>query len=72
MLNAMEHKNRMSTALAAYRMGRQDGMSHEEAMWHANDMARLSHLDYSNVNRPRIMQSDTAKALLLLNPIQAA
>ncbi len=71
LFNAMEHKNRMSTYLAAYRMGIQDGMSQEEATWHANDMARLSHLDYSNVNRPRVMQGDVAKAALLFKSYSA-
>jgi hypothetical protein len=66
LFNAAEHKNRMSTFLAAYRLGRGfDGskMTHEEALRHGIDMAQYSHFDYANSNRPRVLQNDAAKVI---------
>lgn len=63
MFNAMEHHNRMTTYLAAYRLGVKQGMSHDDAVNHANDLTWDSHFDYTNANRPRVLQNDTAKVI---------
>ena len=61
MFNAMEHHNRMTTYLAGYRLGKQQGMSHSEAVDHATDVTWDSHFDYTNANRPRVLQNDFMK-----------
>lgn len=65
LFNAMEHHNRQTTYLAAYRLGRTQGMGHDEAVNHAGDLTMDSHFDYSNSNRPRVLQNDAAKVALL-------
>lgn len=60
-----EQWNREITAMAGYRLAKADGMSHEEAILHAEDMVWDSHFDYSNANRPRYLQNDAAKVFLL-------
>lgn len=61
LFNAIEHKNRMTTFLAAYRLGRMKGMEHDEAFQIANRMTWDAHLDYGNDNRARILQGDVMK-----------
>jgi hypothetical protein len=63
LFNAAEHHNRMTTYLAAYRLGRQQGMDHGTAVNHATDATWDSHFDYTNANRPRILQNDVAKVI---------
>lgn len=63
MFNAMEHHNRMTTYLAGYRLGRQQGMTHEQAVDHATDVTWDAHFDYTNANRPRVLQNNVAKVL---------
>lgn len=65
LFNAMEHHNRQTTYLAAYRLGRTQGMSHDAAVNHAGDLTWDSHFDYTNANRPRVLQNDAAKVALL-------
>ncbi|WP_316205726.1 PLxRFG domain-containing protein [Bradyrhizobium sp. SZCCHNS1012] len=65
-----ERLNREVTALAAYRLARQAGTSHEAAVDKAGELTWLTHFDYSNTNRPRIMQNDTAKVVLLFKNFQ--
>lgn len=65
LFNAMEHHNRQTTFLAAYRLGRTQGMSHDAAVDHAGDLTWDSHFDYTNANRPRVLQNDFAKVALL-------
>lgn len=65
MFHKAEEANRQVTFLAAYRMGRSEGMSHDDAVNVAEDLTWDSHFDYNNANRPRIMQNDAAKVLLL-------
>ena len=65
LFNAMEHKNRMTTYLAAYRLGRKQGMDHETAQQHATDITWDSHFDYTNANRPRVLQNDWMKVAAL-------
>jgi hypothetical protein len=65
MFNAMEHHNRQTTYLAAYRLGRTQGMDHGDAVEHATDRTWDSHFDYANANRPRVLQNDFAKVAFL-------
>lgn len=63
LFNAMEHHNRMTTYLAGYRLGKQQGMTHDQAVDHATDTTWDAHFDYTNANRPRVLQNDVAKVL---------
>ena len=60
-----EKFNREATALAAYRLARRDGMSHDRAVDYAKDATWMSHYNYANANRPRIMQGDVVKVITL-------
>ena len=69
-----EEANRMVTALAAYRLarrhyeGRKDltlSQKHDKAMRRAEEMVEMSHYDYTNTNRPRIMQGDMGRVVFL-------
>lgn len=71
MFHQMEEGNRQSTFLAAYRLGRRKNLSHEAAIDQAEDIVWDSHFDYSNTNRARYLQSDTAKVLLLFRQYSA-
>lgn len=65
MFNAMEHKNRQTTMLAAYRLARRGGLSHEEATQEGIDASNKAHFNYNNYNRPRVMQNDFMKVAAL-------
>lgn len=55
--------NREVTALAAYRLAREAGQPHREAIDTAHDLTWKVNFDYSNSNRPRILQNDAAKLI---------
>lgn len=59
-----EKINREVTALAAYRLAKAK-MGHDQAVDYAKDAIWTSHYNYSNANRPRFMQNDVAKVILL-------
>jgi predicted GNAT family acetyltransferase len=61
----IERFNREATHIAAYRLARKAGQSHEAASEKAIQLTNDSHFDYSNANRPRYMQSSAARVLLL-------
>jgi Large polyvalent protein associated domain 39 len=63
MFNAMEHKNRQTTALAMYRLARRAGLSHDDATTEAIDASNKAHFNYNNYNRPRVMQNDAVKVI---------
>ncbi len=63
LFQGMENHNRQTTFLAAYRLGRTQGMTHGEAVEHAADRSWDAHFDYSSANRPRVMQNDVTKVL---------
>ena len=65
MFHHAERYNREVTSLAAYRMGRNAGLSHKQAIKEAADLTWQIHFDYSSGNRARYMQGDTAKILLV-------
>lgn len=56
-----ERFNRQVTALAAYRLAREQGMNHAHAVDVASDAVWEGHFNYANSNRPRFMQGDIAK-----------
>ncbi|WMY76423.1 PLxRFG domain-containing protein [Buttiauxella selenatireducens] len=66
-----ERFNREVTFLASYRLARQEGESHDKAIDTANDLTWKVHFDYQNTSRPRVMQNDTAKVLLLFRNYSA-
>lgn len=63
MFHRAEVWNREVTALAAYRMAREQGQTHREAIDTAHDLTWKVNFDYSNSNRPRILQNDTMKVI---------
>lgn len=60
-----ERLNREVTAMASFRLAREDGKGFKEAVKTAHDLTIESHFDYSSANRARYMQNDFAKVLLL-------
>jgi len=60
-----ERFNREVTALAAYRLARETGKTHEAATKLAADNTWSIHFDYSAANRARFMQGDLAKILTI-------
>lgn len=57
--------NREVMLLAAYRLAKAKGESHEAAIQYASDVTWESQFDYSNANRARFMQNDFAKVALM-------
>lgn len=60
-----EKFNRQATFLASYRLAKDKGGTHQEAFDQATRMTYDSHFDYGAANRPRIMQGNVAKVVLL-------
>jgi N12 class adenine-specific DNA methylase len=72
MFHHAERFNREVTAMSAYRLAfdkfkakHGEALAHNLAVTEAIDMTRLSHFDYANSNRPRFMQGDVARVVLL-------
>ncbi|MCW8037958.1 PLxRFG domain-containing protein [Acinetobacter entericus] len=65
MFHSAERFNREVTFIAAYRLARNAGSSHDQAFDQAVDATYKGHFDYSSGNRPRVMQGNVAKVLLL-------
>lgn len=65
MFHKMEEANRQITFMAAYRLSIEAGREHTAAIIEAEDLTWDSHFDYTNANRPRIMQNDFAKVIML-------
>lgn len=53
--------NREVTALAAYRLAREQGLTPGKAIDLAHELTWKAHFDYSNASRPRMMQGDVQK-----------
>lgn len=60
-----ERFNREVTFIAAYRLARDSGSMHDQAFEQAMNSTYKGHFDYSSGNRPRIMQGNIAKVILL-------
>jgi hypothetical protein len=65
MFHKMEEFNRQVTFLSAYRMAREQGSSHNDAVSQGDGMTWDAHFDYSVANRPAVMQGDVARVVLL-------
>jgi hypothetical protein len=65
-----ERANREITALAAYRMARDQGQAHGVAVDIAHELTWKAHFDYSNSSRARILQGDAAKLLAVFQNFQ--
>jgi hypothetical protein len=75
LFNAMEQKNRITTFMAAYRLGVKSGMHPEDAAASARAIVRNAHVDYSLVGRPSVLQrNDIARVIgqFKLYPAQVA
>lgn len=60
-----ERFNRQATFIAAYRLAREAGAQHESAYEQATKATYDGHYDYSSGNRPRVMQGNVARVVLL-------
>ncbi len=60
-----ERFNRQITFVASYRLAREAGANHGTAFEQATKATYDGHFDYSASNRPRVMQGNAAKVLLL-------
>ena len=69
-----EEMNRVVTAMAAYRLARRrmesdttktEFQKHLDAVDAAEEMVEMSHYDYTNTNRPRLMQGDMGRVVFL-------
>lgn len=65
MFHHTERLNREVTFLANYRLARAEGMDSDAAIREASDLTWKIHFDYQNSSRPRFMQGDVAKVILL-------
>lgn len=65
MFHHAERFNRQVTFVAAYRLAREAGADQKAAFEQATKATYDGHYDYSAANRPRIMQGNVAKVLLL-------
>ena len=60
-----ELANRKVTALAAYRMAREEGQDHNTAVNTTRELVLQSHFDYSRHNRARFMEGNVQRVLFL-------
>jgi len=68
-----EEMNRVVTAIAAYRLARRkfsgdtgtELEKHTKAVELAEELVEMSHYDYTNTNRPRLMQGDIGRVVFL-------
>jgi hypothetical protein len=64
LFDTAEQHNRVTTMLAAFRLGIDKGMSHDDAAQLARTIVRNAHVDYSLAGRPRYTQtSDAARVV---------
>lgn len=62
--------NRTITAVAAYRLAREAGQSHLEAINAAHDLTYKTHFDMSNSSRPRVTQGDIPRLATMFRSFQ--
>ncbi len=62
--------NRTVTAMAAYRLAREQGQSHLEAINVAHELTYRVHFDMSNTSRPRLTQKDGMRILTMFRSFQ--
>ena len=66
----VESINRLSTAMAAYRLERQKGRTHEQAVAYADRILTETHGDYTAFNSPRIFNTQFGKVALQFRKFQ--
>ncbi|WP_171966454.1 PLxRFG domain-containing protein [Mariprofundus micogutta] len=57
--------NRQVSALAAYRLAKDSGSNHEQAVDQARKMVFDSHFNYASSNRPRYLKGDVVRVLTM-------
>jgi len=62
--------NRTVTAIAAYRLAREAGQSHLDAINSAHDLTYKTHFDMSNSSRPRVTQGDIPRLATMFRSFQ--
>lgn len=65
-----ERMNREVTYLAAYRMAREKGLDHMNAVDKAADLTWRTHFDYQSSSRPRFMTADWARVVFTFRNFQ--
>lgn len=65
MFHHAEKFNRQVTFVASYRLAKQSGVNHKQAIEQAIDATYEGHFSYASSNRPRMMQGDWARVFLL-------
>lgn len=65
MFHHAEKFNRQVAFIASYRLAKQAGANHKQAIEQAIDATYEGHFSYAASNRPRIMQGDWARVFLL-------
>lgn len=70
MFHQAERMNREVTFLASYRLAKEDGMTHDQAVDEGARLTYKTHFDYANTNRPRVMHGDVAKVALVFRNYQ--
>ena len=65
MFHHAEKFNRQVTFIAAYRLARAKGEAHQQAFDTAEKVTYDTHFDYSASNRPRVMQGNWQRVILL-------
>lgn len=65
MFHHAEKFNRQVTFIASYRLAKQAGANHKQAIEQAIDATYEGHFSYASSNRPRMMQGDWARVFLL-------
>lgn len=60
-----ERFNRQATFIASYRLAREAGTEHHKAYEEAVKATYDGHFDYGSANRPRLMQGNVARVVLL-------
>lgn len=69
-IQKVEAINRLSTAMTAYRLERQAGRSHEQALEYADHILTETHGDYTGFNAPRAFNSQLGKVALQFRKFQ--
>jgi protein-L-isoaspartate O-methyltransferase len=65
-----ERLNREVTFLASYRLARENGFDHEGAITKGGDLTWKTHFDYQNTSRPRLLQDDWLRVMLVFRNFQ--
>lgn len=70
-LHHAERVNREVTFLAAYRIAREKGLAHAEAVKNAADLTWMSQFDTQSSSKPAIMRNDMGRVVLALRNFHA-